>query len=67
MDADLPISRPRALVEGCRGLTSDDMVRNTRTGRVVVDAVRGVVTLDGEPVVASPVARVAFSGTYLLG
>ncbi len=65
--ADLPITRPRARVEGCRGLTAADMVRNTRTGVVRVDAVRDVVTLDGEVVAAEPVSRVAFSGTYLLG
>ena len=36
-DADLPITRPRARVEGCRELTAADMVRNARTGDVRVD------------------------------
>ena len=66
-DADLPITRPRALVEGCRELTAADMVRNARTGRVRVDPQTHEVTLDGEPVRAAPAERVAFSGRYLLG
>jgi urease subunit alpha len=67
MDIDLPTARRRLKVRGCRELTAADMVRNTVTGTVAVDAARQQVTLDGEPVEATPVERVAFSGSYLLG
>ena len=67
MDAELPITRPRAQVHGCRELTADDMVRNARRGTVRVDALTYAVTLDGEPVFAPPVERVAFSERFLLG
>jgi urease alpha subunit len=43
------------------------MVRNSRTGVVRVDPRRREVTLDGEPLRAQPVERLAFSGSYLLG
>jgi urease subunit alpha len=67
LDAELPTSRPRAVVEGCRDLTAADMVRNDRRGVVAVDPRTQVVTLDGEPVEAPAVAEVALSGRYLLG
>ena len=67
MDAELPITRPRAQVRGCRELTADDMVRNARRGTVRVDPLTYAVTLDGEPVFAPPVERVAFSDRFLLG
>jgi urease subunit alpha len=67
MDADLPTTRRRAVVERCRELTAADMVRNSRTGDVRVDPRTHLVTLDGEPVSAPPVERVAFSDRYLLG
>ena len=67
MDAELPTTRPRARVEGCRELTAADMVRNSRTGDVRVDPRTYAVTLDGEPVSAPPAERVAFSDRYLLG
>jgi urease subunit alpha len=67
MDADLPITRRRAAVEGCRDLTAADMVRNDRTGEVRVDPQTYSVTLDGEPVSAPAVERVAFSDRFLLG
>ena len=67
MDADLPVTRPRAQVEGCRDLTAADMVRNGRTGTVRVDPRSHAVTLDGEAVAAPPVERVAFSDRFLLG
>jgi urease subunit alpha len=67
IDADLPTSRTRARVERCRELTATDRVRNSRTGTVRVDPRTHAVTLDGEPVEAPPVERVAFSGRYLLG
>jgi urease subunit alpha len=67
MEAELPTVRRRAVVERCRDLTAADMVRNSRTGAVRVDAEKREVTLDGEPVRAQPVERLAFSGSYLLG
>jgi urease subunit alpha len=54
-------------VHGCRDLTAADMVRNTRTGTVTVDAAEREVRLDGERMRARPVERLAFSGSYLLG
>ena len=67
MDAELPASRSRARVEECRELTAADMVRNSRRGDVRVDPRTYAVTLDGEPVSAPPVERVAFSDRYLIG
>jgi urease subunit alpha len=67
LDAALPTTRTRARVEGCRELTAADMVRNSRTGDVRVDPRSLAVTLDGEPVSAPPVERLAFSDRYLLG
>jgi urease subunit alpha len=66
MDADLPTTRERAQVSRCRALTAADMVRNSRTGQVVVDPASQTVTLDGEPVSCEPVAEVAYSRRYLL-
>jgi urease subunit alpha len=54
MAADLPTTRERARVTGCRELTAADMVRNSRTGSVVVDEAAKVVTLDGEPLRFEP-------------
>jgi urease subunit alpha len=65
MSADLPITRTRAPVSGCRELTAADMVRNTRTGTISVDPVRRTVSLDGEVVTSGPAGRVAYSGRYL--
>ncbi len=67
MDAELPTTRERLQVRGCRGLDADDMVRNTRRGKVEVDAAREEVRLDGEPVAAEAVERVAFGPNHLLG
>ncbi len=67
IDAELPTSRARAVVRGCRDLTAADMVRNTRRGIVAVDPRSHEVTLDGEAVSAPPVSDLAFSGRYLLG
>jgi urease subunit alpha len=67
LDADLPTTRPRAAVSGCRELTAADMVRNSRTGRVRVDPATLRVTLDGEPLAMEPLAEVALSRRYLLG
>jgi urease subunit alpha len=67
MAAELPTTRPRAEVRGCRELTAADMVRNRRTGAVTVDARRREVRLDGALLRAEPVERVAFSDRFLLG
>ena len=67
MDAEIPTTRERALVEGCRELSADDMVRNTRRGVIRVDPSTFVVTLDGEPVAVPPADAVPLSGRYLLG
>ncbi len=66
MAADLPTTRERARVSDCRELAAADMVRNGRTGTIVVDAAAETVTLDGEPVACAPVAEVAYSRRYLL-
>jgi urease subunit alpha len=67
MDAELPTTRPRAVVRGCRGLTAADMVRNERRGTVRVDRQTYEVTLDGEPVGIPPVDEVPLSRRFLLG
>jgi urease subunit alpha len=67
MDANLPTTRPRALVHGTRELTSADMVLNDRRAEVRVDPRTHEVTVDGEPVAAPPAAEVPLSGRYLLG
>jgi urease subunit alpha len=67
MDAELPTTRPRAVVEGCRDLTAASMVRHGRMGEVRVDPRTLAVTLDGELLAAPPLEEVALSGRYLLG
>ena len=67
MEAELPTTRARAAVEGCRDLTAASMVRHGRTGDVRVDPATLAVTLDGELLEAPPLEEVALSGRYLLG
>jgi urease subunit alpha len=67
LDADLPTSRPRVPVEGCRDLTAASMLRHGRVGDVRVDPRTLAVTLDGETLAAPPLEEVALSGRYLLG
>jgi urease subunit alpha len=67
MDAELPTTRPRAVVQGCRDLRAADMVRNERRGAVRVDPRTFAVTLDGQPVAAEPVEGLAFGPRHLLG
>ena len=67
MQAELPTTRERLEVRGCRGLGAEDMVRNTLRGAVVVDPKREEVRLDGEPVAMALVERVAFGPSHLLG
>jgi urease subunit alpha len=67
MDAELPTTRPRSLVHGCREVTAAEMCRNERLADVTVDPRSYEVRVDGETVAAEPVADVALSGRYLLG
>jgi urease subunit alpha len=67
MDAELPTTRPRSRVHGCRGVTAADMCRNERRADVTVDPRTHEVRVDGEPVAAEPLAEVSMSGRYLLG
>jgi urease subunit alpha len=66
MHAELPTTRERARVTGCRELGAADMVRNSRTGAVVVDAGARTVTLDGEPLDCEPICDLAHNARYLL-
>ena len=66
MDADVPTSRQRARVSGCRELTAADMARNSRTGTIVVDAAAEVVTLDGEPLVLDVNCELPHNSLFLL-
>ena len=67
MDADLPTSRARSAVRGCRDVTAADMCRNEVLADVTVDPRTHEVRADGEVVTAPPVEDVALSGRYLLG
>ena len=67
LDAELPTTRLRVPVQGCRDLTAASMVRHGRTGAVRVDPQTLAVTLDGELLAAPPLEEVALSARYLLG
>jgi urease subunit alpha len=67
MDAELPTTRARSRVHGCREVTAADMCRNERLADVTVDPRTHEVRVDGEPVAAEPIADVAMSSRYLLG
>jgi urease subunit alpha len=62
----LPTRRRRVLVHGCRGIGLTDMVRNTRTGSVVVDHRTSAVTLDGRLLAVEPADRSPLTRLYLL-
>ncbi|QEC48068.1 urease subunit alpha [Baekduia soli] len=66
-DADLPSTRPRSVVRGCRAVTAADMVRNDRRAEVTVSPDGREVRVDGEVVGIEPVEEVAMSWRYLLG
>src|SRR3954447_15647069 len=67
LEAELPTTRSRSRVRGCRELTAADMCRNERLADVTVDPRTHEVRVDGEPVSAEPVAEGALSRRYLLG
>jgi urease subunit alpha len=62
----LPTRRRRVAVRGTRGLSLNDMVRNSRTGLVDVDVGTGAVRLDGERLESPPAASIALSRLYFL-
>ena len=66
-DADLPTTRPRSIVRGCRDVSASDMVRNDRLAEVEVSPDGHEVRVNGEVVGIEPVAEVAMSWRYLLG
>jgi urease subunit alpha len=66
-DTELPTSRTRSIVRGCRDVTAADMVRNDVRAEVGVAPDGSSVTVDGEPVGIEPVDEVALSWRYLLG
>jgi urease subunit alpha len=66
-EAELPTTRPRSIVRGCRDVSASDMVRNDRLADVTVSPDGTEVRVDGEPVGIEPVDEVAMSWRYLLG
>ena len=62
----LPTRRRRVAVSHCRGLTLENMVRNTRIAEVRVDVRTGAVTVDGDLVESAPAESVALSRLYHL-
>jgi urease subunit alpha len=66
-DTELPTTRPRSIVRGCRDVTHADMVRNDRLADVGVSPDGREVRVDGELVGIEPVDEVALSWRYLLG
>ena len=66
-DTELPTTRRRSIVKGCRDVSAADMVRNDRLATVEVTADGREVRVDGEVVGIEAVAEVALSGRYLLG
>jgi urease subunit alpha len=66
-DTELPTSRTRSIVRGCRDVTAADMVRNDVRAEVDVAPDGLSVTVDGEQVGIEPVDEVALSWNYLLG
>jgi urease subunit alpha len=66
-DTELPTTRTRSIVSGCRDVTASDMVRNDVRAEVDVAPDGSSVTVDGETVGIEPVDEVALSWNYLLG
>ncbi|MEU9846445.1 urease subunit alpha [Streptomyces sp. NPDC047985] len=67
LGADLmPTRRRRVAVRGTRGIGPGDLVHNSRTGEVAVDARSGLVTLDGDPLRSEPSESVSLNRLYFL-
>jgi urease subunit alpha len=66
-DTELPTTRRRSVVKGCRDVSAADMVRNDVRAEVDVAPDGSWVTVDGERVGIEPITDVALSGRYLLG
>jgi urease subunit alpha len=64
---ELPTTRPRSIVRGCRTIGAADMVRNDVRAEVDVTPDGREVRVDGERVGIEPVDEVALSWRYLLG
>jgi urease subunit alpha len=66
-DTELPTTRARSIVRGCRDVGAADMVRNDVRAEVDVSPDGREVRVDGERVGIEPVEEVALSWRYLLG
>lgn len=55
----MPTRRRRVGVRGTRGIGPGDLIHNSRTGEVAVDARSGLVTLDGDPLRSEPAESVS--------
>ncbi|MFF3535821.1 urease subunit alpha [Streptomyces sp. NPDC002466] len=62
----MPTRRRRVGVRGTRGIGPGDLVHNSRTGEVAVDASSGLVTLDGDPLRSEPADSVSLNRLYFL-
>ncbi|MFD8822487.1 urease subunit alpha [Streptomyces sp. NPDC059605] len=62
----MPTRRRRVGVRGTRGIGPGDLVHNSRTGEVAVDARSGLVTLDGDPLRSEPADSVTLNRLYFL-
>ncbi|MFF0295147.1 urease subunit alpha [Kitasatospora sp. NPDC004614] len=58
--------RRRVPVRHTRGIGPADLVRNNRLGEILVDATRGLVTLDGTPLHSDPAQEVSLNRLYFL-
>ncbi|MDX6684052.1 MAG: urease subunit alpha [Baekduia sp.] len=66
-DTELPTTRTRSIVAGCRNIGAADMVRNDVRAEVDVTPDGREVRVDGERIGIEPVDEVALSWRYLLG
>jgi urease subunit alpha len=66
-DTELPTTRPRSIVRGCRDIGAADMVRNDVRAEVDVTPDGGEVRVDGQRIGIAPVDEVSLSWRYLLG
>ncbi|MFE7466876.1 urease subunit alpha [Streptomyces sp. NPDC057499] len=63
---EMPTRRRRVGVRGTRGIGPGDLIHNSRTGEVAVDAHSGLVTLDGDPLRSEPADSVSLNRLYFL-